>query len=240
MTDTEPLKKAPTALARVAWPIRVGVGVALAAAAAIPLFGRHYTLWLVLLAVGALGWSAWHLWWATRGPGAILVGLEQRWLELHGARRLGRCAVVVHDGMQPLQIRLSRERRTLRADVGTPLPASTLTFRLWPADQAAPDFAGSPTRELTYDLERAPEVEALFAGRFGAESNHPAALRRIMTASLMAPLLTVHQSSPPGAFRGLTWDGRELAVHWAGPVVTDPTRALQLSRPIWRAFVDEA
>lgn len=239
MTDTQPGRKAPSALARVAWPIRAGVGVALAAAAAVPLFGRHYTPWLIILAAGALGWAGWHVWWATRGAGAILVGLEQRWLELHGARQLGRCAVAVHDGMQPLQIRLARERRLLMADVATPLPASTLTFRIWPADQHAPDFAGSPTRELTYDLERAPEVEALFAGHFGAESNSPASLRRIMSASLMAPLLTVQQESPPGAFRGLTWDGRELAVHWAGPLVTDPTRALQLSRPIWRSFVAE-
>jgi len=238
MTEAEPRRRVTTALSRVAWPVRVGIGVALAAVAAVPLFGSHYTPWLVALAAGALGWTGWHLWWATRGPGAILVGLEQRWLDLHGARRAGRCTVRVHDGVQPLEVRLAREKRALVAHVATPLPASTLTFRIWPADHQAPEFAGSTTRELAYDLDRAPEVEAMFAMRFRAESNFPAALHRVMTPTLMAPLLTVLTESPPGSFRGVTWDGGELAVHWVGPVVSDPTRALQLTRPIWRSFVD--
>jgi hypothetical protein len=242
VTDVDrPQREVAPALARVAWPLRIGVGVALAAAGGIPLFGPRWTPWLVGLLALALGWAGWHLWWATRGPGAVLVGLERRWLGLHGARPIGGCAVHVHDGTQPLRIQLARQARTLVAHVATPLPASTLAFRLWPVDAGeAPEFTGSATRELTYDLARAHEVEALFSMLFHAEANEPRLLHRIMTSEVLAPLLLVRKESPPGAFRGITWDGRELAIHWTGPLVTDPERALQLSRPIWRSFVDGA
>jgi len=239
MPPDEPLRGTPALLARIAWPLRLGVVGALVAGAGIPLLGPRWTTALVALLVGSLAWVGWHLWFILRGPGAVMAGLEQRWLGLHGARAVGRCRVAVHDGMQPLEIRVGRERDAFVVRVTTPLPESMLTFRLWPAElPSAPDFTGSATRERDQDLARAHETEALFAMLFKADSNAPSALRRIMTPELMAPLLVVRRESPPGALRGITFDGRDLAIHWSGAIAADPERALGLSRPIWRALVD--
>lgn len=216
---------------------RLLVAGALAAGAGIPLSSARLTPWLILALVGLLAALAYHLWDSSRGPGAALAALHRRWLELPGARASGPLMVDVHDGVQPLRIRITRRGRTSYGLVTTPLLASTVAFRLWPAEAPPPGFLGSATLDGPPDLARAVGVEARFAHVFRAESNLPLALDAIVTADLMAPLLAVRREAPT-AFRGVTWDGRELGVHWAGPQLTDPTRTLQLSRPIWRAFAD--
>ena len=220
-------------------PLRAAIASTLVGIGGLPLLGPRWTVPLVLLLAAGVVGTAWVLWYGLRGPGAALAALEARWLALHGARSLSPCAIGLHDGHSPLTIHLQRAGADLCARVTTLAPPSTLTFRLWPADGAPPSFVGSATRDIALDLSRVPDVEQRFAMLFRAESNAPQALSRLIGTDLLAALLTVRKESPAGTFRGLTWDGRELAVHWTGALAADPERALQLSRPLWRDLVGE-
>lgn len=220
-------------------PLRLTLAATLVGAAGQPLLGPRWTLALAVLSIlGGLG-TLWILWYGLKGPGAALARLERRWLDLHGARSAGPCHIAVHDGMQPLRITIARAGRDLTAVVRTPAPESTLSFRVWPSDAPAPGFAGSATRDLAPDLTRVPEVEQRFSLLLRAEANSASWLQRLMTQDLLAALLTVRHEAPEGTFRGLTWDGRELSVHWAGELAGDPPRALQLSRALWRELLAE-
>ncbi|PIE65936.1 MAG: hypothetical protein CSA24_01470 [Deltaproteobacteria bacterium] len=221
------------------WTTRLLIAGTLAGFAGLPILGTRWAPWLIILAVTSLALLLYGWWFGARGPGAVMRGLLARWLELSGARRgPGGYEVRVFDGLQPLRITLSRNGRDLCAQVTTRLSDTTLAFRLWPDGQEPPSFTGSMSRELCDDLRRAPAVEARLANLYRADANQPRALDRAITRDLMAPLLAVRKAATPG-YRGVTFDGASLSVHWRGPATADPERVMQLSRPIWAAMVVE-
>lgn len=220
------------------WELRLAAATALVAGAGLGLLGPAWTPWLVVALGASLGWLAYSAWYWTRGPGAARRGLELLWLALPGARLGPERAVHVHDGYEPIRVMLGREEREPAAIVEARSSESTLAFRVWPAERSGPPpFPGAEARPALGDLERALEVEAIFAHLLRAEANAPSELRRVLDPDAMAALLAVRKEAGRG-FAGLTWDGQRLAVHLRGPLVADPARALQLARAVWRPLGD--
>jgi len=217
------------------WRLRLGVALSLAALVGAAVLDLR-PWWVGLLLASGL-WILYGWWYDSRGPGAVFTRLMARWLELPGAHAHGPLELRVHDGMQPIAIHLGREGRGFGVTVATPVPDSTLAFRLWPRDVEAPAFRGTATRTGPADLDRAHAVEALFVQLFRAETNDTEALRQLMSERTMAPILVAWKEARAG-FAGVTFDGRFLGLHWRGDLIGDPARAMQLSRPIWRALVE--
>lgn len=216
------------------WELRLAVAVALAAGAGLGMLGPAWRPWLLVALATSLAWLGYGIWYWSKGPGAAQRGLELLWLALPGARLGPGRAVHVHDGHEPIRVVLGRDGRELSAIVEARSDESTLAFRVWPAERPAPPpFPSDETRPAHGDLERALELEALFAGLLRAEANAPRELRRVLDQDAMAALLAVRKEAGRG-FAGLTWDGQRLAVHLRGPLVADPARALQLARAVWR------
>lgn len=186
------------------------------------------TWWAASALAVVVGWSLTVTWYETRGPGAVVLGLVGRWLELPGAERAGRTSVRVYDGTQPLLVRLGRSGGELAAVVETPALESTTALRVWPREASAP-LLGQP-------VERIALMEARFAGQLKVEASSAQDAARALDDKAATALAGVRKEAGD-AWRGLTYDGRTVAVFLAGPVVTDPERATQLARALWRRFV---
>ena len=187
------------------------------------------TWWLVMASV-VLAWTVTDTWQRALGGGAALRRLERRWLALPGAERHAG-AVHVHDGHVPVTVRLSRHARALRALVQSSLGPTSVALRVWPPGVDPPplDPAGGPVGGPP--VERAPFIEARFAGLMRVDSSDADRAARILGGEAHAAILAVSRDAGPG-FGGLTYDGQILGVHFLGLVASDPTRAMRLARAL--------
>lgn len=216
---------------------RIIIGLVVGALAAVAVLGRDLMPWGAGLAIAAVAWGGWRRWQYGRAGARALRGLRERWLELPGAEEDAETGeLAVHDGMQPVRIRLFRERGLLRAIVSTPVGDSPVAFRLWPRELPAPGldpdgagFGGPP-------VERAPFIESRLGGALRVDSSDEGHTDGILDAGVTAAVLVVAREAA-GSFRGLTYDGQRLGVHLGGPMVADPERAAQVARALWRPLV---
>ncbi|MCB9786411.1 MAG: hypothetical protein H6744_06915 [Deltaproteobacteria bacterium] len=216
---------------------RVVVGVLVGALGGALVLGREAMPWSVALAAAVLAWAAWGRFERGRLGARVLRGLRAVWLQLPGAEPDGddeRGPIRVHDGMQPLTIRLSRRGTVLGAVITTPAGALPVAFRVWPRDAPRPGLGDEGAGVGGPPVERAPFLESRLGGMWRAESSDEAMADGVLDADLTAALLVVAREAG-GGFGGLTFDGQRLGIHLTGPVVTDPERATQLARALWQA-----
>jgi len=227
--------------ARVRWPLRVAVAAALVLGLGVWLFPGAKTAFIVIF-LAALAWAGFTLWDATRGASFALERERKRWLEALGAVDHGHDLHLMEE-RQPLVVRLDRRARAMTSAVLTPLPETTAAFRIWPRAAPKPGFDGVEPPVGGPLLTPLPGLEATLGGAFSIEGNEPAHLARWLDGELVQGLhvtLALHADT----FRGLTFDGRFLAVHWldvagqgAGAVGRDPIATLAASSALWRPFV---
>jgi len=189
---------------------------------------------LVLMACG-IAITGHALWYERRGPGAVINGLRLHWLELPGASLHEDGLVQVFDGAQKLFIRLEHRDGQIAGAVQLRIGDTPIALRIWPRDQAVPsmDERGLPVAGPR--MERAALVEARFAGRLQAESNDENRALRLVSGETGELLARIHHALGTG-FCGITYDGRTLAVHLAGPLIADPLRTLSSVRALWTSF----
>ncbi len=216
---------------------RLIVGAVVGALAGVAILGREAMPYGAAVALGAMAWGAWQRWQHGRGGARLMRGLRDQWLALHGAELDDESdAIVVHDGMQPLRIRLFRERGVLRALIGTPVGASPVAFRVWPRALPAPGLDPDGARVGGPPVERAPFIEARLGGALRVECSDEGHTDAILDADITAALLVVAREAA-GSFAGLTYDGQTLGIHLVGPMVADPERAAQVARSLWRPLL---
>lgn len=219
------------------WPLRFFVVAIVVLGLGVWLFPGAKTALLVVLAVAG-GWLGWSWWDATRGQSAAVGTLRARFLDVlepQGAVMNGDDLHIAEDA-QPLVVRVGRRGAATTATVLTPLSESTTAFRIWPRAMPRPSFDGNDPPVGGPLLTHLPALERVLGGSFQVEGNEPTHIVRYLDADLLSSLLEAERSHPAG-FRGLTFDGRFLAVHWLGAVAGDPLRTLSASSPLWRAFV---
>lgn len=219
------------------WPLRLFVATLVALVIGVWLFPAGKTAFIVALAAAA-GWLAWTFWDATRGAGAALDARRASFaaaLEAEGGVMNGEDLHVMEDG-QPLIVRVGQRDGRPTATVLTPLSESTTAFRFWPHAMPRPSFDGGDPPVGGPLLTRLHALETVLGGGFEVEGNEPTHIMRWIDEALLAALLDAAHSQP-AAFRGLTFDGRFLAVHWIGGPASDVHRALALSSRLWRPFV---
>jgi hypothetical protein len=199
--------------------------------------GGSPKLWAAgALAVTVAG-SLWRWWYDTRGPGAGVLALAALWGGLPGARRLSRDTVHVHDGTQPLWIRVARSGQgRLTAALNTPVGDSPVSFRMWPRAAEAPPVDPDGVAVAGPPMERAPMLEQLFATTLRVEASDEEAAARIIEGTLHAAIAQAARDHK-GELVGVTYDGRLLAVHLAGALAADPVRGAAVARSLWRVLV---
>lgn len=234
--------------ARARWPLRLFLGASLALGLGLPLLGAgaRPVLFVAFAATGAL--LAWTLWDETRGRAARLRVLRARWLEAgaterdslpNSARPTGLLPQDLHlmEEGQPLIVRLALLGDVPTVAVLTPLPESTTAFAIASRHHPAPTFDGLEPGARSPSLDPLPGVGTLLEGRFEVRGNDPTRLTRLIDGELVGALAecdAVHRDT----FRGLTFDGRFLAIHWlSDELAMNPWRALSQSAPLWRPFV---
>lgn len=216
---------------------RLIVGAVVGAFAGIVILGRDAMPYGAAVALGAVAWGAWLRWQHGRVGARLMRGLREQWLSLHGAEVDEESdAILVHDGMQPLRIKLFRERGALRALIGTPVGESPNAFRVWPRALPAPGLDPDGARVGGPPVERAPFIESRLGGTLQVESSDEGHTDAILDADITAALLVVAREAA-GSFAGLTYDGQTLGIHLVGPMVADPERATQVARSLWRPFL---
>lgn len=231
------------------WPLRLFLASALALGLGLPLLDAGARPWLfgALFATGLL--LGYTLWDETRGRAARLHRLRQRWVDagaLEGdtmvtpVRPTGLTRQDLHlmeDG-QPLIVRLGLMGRNAIPSVAilTPLPETTTAFSIHSRHLPRPSFDGLEPASRGPALELLPGVGTLLGSAFAVVGNDPTRITRLLDEELRHALSQadlLHKDN----FRGLTFDGRYLAVHWLGAdLAEDPARALELARPLWRPF----
>jgi hypothetical protein len=214
---------------------RVVAGLAVGGVLAAAVLGPRALPWGLGIALGALGWALWRLFdQRSRGRRAV-EGLVARWLDVPGAERGEGPIVLVHHGVQPIVVRLGRERGELRAIVSTRIAESPVAFRIWPGEGPAPtlDPEGAPVGGPP--VSRATVLESRLGHGLRADaSDEPRALD-LLGDDVLAAVLAV-AGDARRSFGGVTYDGQRLAVHLRGPVCADPDRAARLARVLWRPF----
>lgn len=219
------------------WPLRILIAATLVVGLGWWLFPAAKTALLVGYAAAA-GWALFAYWDKTRGASFALDADRRRWMEVLGAVDDGPDLHVMED-KQPLIVRLARRGSRTAVAVLTPLPETTAAFRLWPHDMPKPGFDGNEPPVGGPLLTPLHALEASLGGAFAVEGNEPARIARWLDEELLKVLL-VAQALHPGSLRGLTFDGRFLAVHWLEPADgarLDPAQTMAAASPVWRAFV---
>jgi hypothetical protein len=207
---------------------------------------------LALAAVGAAmtGWLAWD---ETRGSGHAQASLMARWRsELPCSVDGERLVLDPCDGGPPRFIRLAQlTDGAPTAAVLVPMAPATDGFRLWPRGMSRPGFDGAEPQVggpalsplpgaasilaqlLTKDAEREPWRSQV--APLELEGNAPeAVLSRLRKAPRAALAETIRLHGD--AFRGMTFNGAELATHWVGPLVLDPARLMAAAAPLLDAM----
>lgn len=204
-------------------------------AAPVAAFGRDAIPWVGVAIAVALAARMAYVYWLAHGSPARVAELQHKWLELPGARPIRRSAIHVHDGMQPLTVRLGLVGGADAAVVQTAAGDSPVAFRAWPERAPPPSLAAEGFGPGGPPVERAPLLERLFAGTIRVEVSDDRDAFRLIGGEVAAALAVVAQEAAE-SFAGLTYDGRVVGVHWRGAVAAQPQRAAQLSRAIWRRF----
>ena len=217
------------------WPFRIFVGVALATALGLAFLGPSARPWLLLGLAAGGGFLAWSVWDATRGRAAVVGRLRERWVALPDVVDNGHDLHFSEDG-QPLIARLATGDSGHTVAILTPLRETTAAFRIHAPKLPRPGFDGIEPAVGGPILAPLPGLKLMLHDAFEVEGNEPAQLERWLDQSLVKALLSAatHQAD---SFRGLTFDGRFLGVHWVGDGVADPIAIRALSAPLWRPFV---
>ncbi len=222
------------------WPPRLLIGGALGAVAlALSASTSSGTLWASAAATVFAGAGIYLAWFNARGPGAVITGLAGHWLSLPGAK-VSQRRVVVHDGRQPIAIDFARgrSRGSMRAALSALGPGTELAFKVCRQGTPLPPWSLKTGNAGGPEVSRVPLVEARFAGVLHIVTNDRAHLERLVAPSVWTAVLGAHKAHGE-AFRGVTFDGRELTSHWEGPIVSDPARMAAAARALWAPFYTE-
>ncbi len=221
--------------AELKWPRRIFLGVLVAAALGFALLGPAARPWLMFAVAAAAAFFAWAWWDETRGKSAALARLRQRWLAEPDVVENRDDLHFSEDG-QPLIARLALGRHGPALSILTPLPETTAAFRIASRHLPRPGFDGLEPAVGGPPLSPLPGLQLLVVDALFVEGNEPARLERWLDRALIDALVAAARDHA-AIFRGLTFDGRFLAVHWLGSIVGDPAAARALSAPLWRPFV---
>jgi len=178
---------------------------------------------------------AWTLWDETRGRAAALGKLRLRWLQEPDVVANGADLHFQEDG-QPLLARLATTATGPAVSVLTPLPETTAAFRIASHTLPTPGFDGTEPALGGPPLTPLPGLQSMLHDALRVEGNEPAQLERWLDQDLVLALTDAARDQA-ASFRGLTFDGRFLAVHWLGEIARDPALVRALSAPLWRPFV---
>ena len=213
-------------------PVRIVVPVALAAFAGHTWLGGSAIVWAATGLLASIALAAVQHWYDTQGPGAVIRDLEALWLELPGALSHQR-VISVHDGMQPLTIRVGRRSGCLFAVVQTEIGTTPVAWRVWSKDRTKPPITSDLTPHGGPPVNRVPALEAAFGSVVYVESNDLAGAARILDTTLRQAILGVKLEART-QWDGVTYDGRTLSVHFSGSTAADPQRATRLARSVWK------
>ncbi len=213
---------------------RILIGLFAGAIVAPLLMGREALPWGLGLVGAVAALQLWELWRRRKEARSVVGALRAHWAEFTGGREI-EGAVHLYDGDHPLAVRIGRDGATLTAGISAVVPEAPAAFRIWPSGSPPPEVAadGAPGGPA---VERSAVLEQYLAGRLSLECNDEQLTGQMLDQEVLAALFAVQGELRDG-FRGVTYDGRQVTVHLAGPVVTDPQRATQLARSIWRGFV---
>lgn len=217
------------------WPIRLFVGAALAAGLGLALLSPGARPWLLGGLGIATGFLAWSIWEETRGASAALGRVRDRWLAEPDVVASGDDLHFMEDG-QPLIARLAIHRGAPAVAILTPLRETTAAFRIGSKALAPPGFDGLEPAIGGPPLSPLPGLALMLHDALVVEGNEPAQLERWLDGALVDALLAAARDHAT-LFRGLTFDGRFLAVHWRGDIAQEPEAVRALSAPLWRPFV---
>lgn len=217
------------------WPIRIFTGMAIAAGLGLALLSPGARPWLLGGLAIATGFLAWSIWEETRGATAALARVRARWLAEPDVIDNGDELHFMEDG-QPLIARLATHRGAPAVAILTPLRETTAAFRIASKLMPPPGFDGLEPAIGGPPLTPLPGLGLMLHDALLIEGNEPAQLERWLDGALVSALLLAARDRAT-SFRGLTFDGRFLAVHWRGDLASDPQAVRALSAPLWRPFV---
>ena len=222
------------------WPLRIFVASAAAAGLGLAFLSPGARPWLFAAVLMAGAFLAFSVWDETRGRAAALARLRARWLSqpdvisdaADGAE--GADLFFKEEG-QPLIARLAFAKAPAVA-ILTPLRETTAAFRIASKALPRPSFDGHDPPVGGPPLSPLPGLQLMLHDALSVEGNEPGQLERWLDAELGSALVAAARDHA-ASFRGLTFDGRFLAVHWLGEIVSDPAAVRALSAPLWRQFV---
>lgn len=217
------------------WPFRLFVGIVIATALGIAFLGPGARPWLLVALAAAGAFLAWSVYDETRGRAAAVGRLRERWLAEPDIIDNGKDLHFSEDG-QPLIARLASSSSGHTVAILTPLRESTAAFRIASPELPRPSFDGEDPAIGGPPLTPLPGLQSMLDDVLKVEGNEPAQLERWLDHALRSALLSAARDHA-ASFRGLTFDGRFLAVHWVGDIAADPMAARALSAPLWRPFV---
>lgn len=221
--------------------LRIAMAFILAAGLGSALGLSELTTPLVLLAVASVAWLGWVVWDEGRGRShKIRTSLDAFAAEIGGQTNTETLHLQLFEN-QPLTLRFA-VRRDGNATMAalTPTPSSTVSFRIWPDGTTRPGFDGQEPNVGGPRLETLPGLETILTDlfksdehpappRFHMEGNAPDRLMAVLSPDFRAALanaLAIHGQG----FRGVSFDGNLLAVHWVGAALTDPATTLATTR----------
>ncbi len=217
------------------WPFRIFLGAALATVLGLAFLDPDARSWLLMGLAASGAYLAWSVWDETKGRAALTQRVRQRWVQQADVVDNGADLHFSEDG-QPLIARFATGPLGPTVTVLTPLRETTAAFRIHAPKLPRPSFDGIEPAVGGPQLTPLPGLKLMLHDAFEVDGNEPAQLERWLDQALVKALLSAatHQAD---SFRGLTFDGRFLGVHWVGDAVADPIAIRALSAPLWRPFV---
>lgn len=228
----------PALTARLQWPRRLlilAASFALVGYFALPR-GLHIYLY-ALLGLASIGYL-YARWDETRGQAASQEALRTHLKSELGALREGEVLHLRHEG-RPILIKTSVLNRELQVAVLTPMPESSLAFRLYREHTPRPPLDGGAMALGAADLEPLPGLSATLPQGMALEGNAPAQIARLFDNELRDALARTtfeHRDS----FRGLSFDGRFLGAHWTLPLASRSQAMLEASWDLFVPFIPQA
>lgn len=232
--------------------LRVALGLAIAAALSTVSGLDALTLPLGLLAGAAGLWLGWVIWDESRGRTHRTDRVMAAWQASTQGIRDGDALALQLEGGRPLTIRAAVTRHGLTAvALLTPLQTATFSIRAWPTPLPRPGFDGQEPSVGGPRTDPLPGVETI-VGAVRTELGHPAdatPLRvegnaperalQLLTPRVLDALHDIERLHT-GDFRGITFDGNLLGVHWLGRTAEDPLTAFHASLIVLEALLPRA
>jgi hypothetical protein len=229
--------------------LRVAIALAVAAGLSTVSGLGALTLPLGLLAGAAGLWLVWVIWDESRGRSHLTDRALNAWqADVGGVRDEDALALQIAGG-RPLSVRAAVTRHGLTAvALLTPLQMTTFSFRAWPAPAPRPGFDGAEPSVGGPRTDPLPGVETIVgtvrrelghpanATPLRVEGNSPERALQILTPRVLDALHDAERLHG-GDFRGITFDGNLLGVHWLGGTAEDPLTALHATLHILEAFL---